>query len=96
VAVAKKPVATPHWTRFDAGVWVLLEDLRDAVGHFDAGAGDEAVIVFLAEGGLCHLAPSHRRRLLTAQEHGLDTGRTAPAVFRVVQTLVTKDEISGT
>src|SRR5258705_11906192 len=54
---------------------MLLENLRDAIGHFDAGAGDEAIIIFLAEGGLCHLAPSERRRLLTAQEHGLNTGR---------------------
>jgi hypothetical protein len=75
---------------------MLLEHLRDAVSRLDAGAGDEAVIVFLAESRLRHLTDCKRRGLLTAEKDRLGTGAVAAAVLRLVQTFDTKVEISGT
>ena len=50
----------------------LLEHLGAAIGHLDAGALDEPVIIFLAEGGFRHLTPSADCRLLAAHEHGFN------------------------
>src|SRR6266550_4341990 len=86
---------------------MFLEHLGNAVAHLDARAGDEPVIVFLAERRLGHLPIGNGGRLLPAKKHRLGTpgtGRCGSAaagecpgwVDMPVQVLSTKVEISGT
>src|SRR5262245_18381168 len=52
-----------------------LEDLADAVGHLDAGALDEAVVILGPHRRPRHLAPALYHRLLAADEHRLAARR---------------------